>query len=181
MTPAHFYPWLKGLHVVFMVTWFAGLFYLPRLMIYITEAQAKPEPEKTILSRHLYTMARRLWYGITWPSAILTLGMGVALLVQQPSYLQMGFMHVKLTVVALLYAYHFSLQYLMNQLGKGIVRYSSQQLRIWNEVPTLFLIAIVFIIVVREGISIVWGIVGLLIVTFAILTGIKLYKKFRND
>src|SRR5690606_28936400 len=125
----------KAVHIIFVVTWFAVLFYLPRLMIYITEAQAKPEPEKTILSRHLYTMARRLWYGITWPSAILTLGMGVALLVQQPSYLQMGFMHVKLTVVALLYAYHFPLQYLMNQLGKGIVRYSSPQLRIWNEVP----------------------------------------------
>jgi putative membrane protein len=88
---------------------------------------------------------------------------------------------MKLAVVVLLYGYHFSLQYLMNRFKKGIVRYSSQQLRMWNEVPTLFLIAIVFIIVVRDGISIVWGIVGLLIVTLAILTGIKLYKKFRND
>jgi putative membrane protein len=73
--------YLKAVHIVFVVTWFAGLFYLPRLMIYITEAQAKPEPERSILSQHLYTMAGRLWYGITWPSAVLTLGMGVALLI----------------------------------------------------------------------------------------------------
>ncbi|MDV3308137.1 MAG: CopD family protein [Cyclobacteriaceae bacterium] len=173
--------YLKAVHIVFIVTWFAGLFYMPRLMVYITEARDKPEPEKTILSRQLYTMARRLWYGITWPSAILTLGMGAALLIQEPAYLKMGFMHVKLAIVVLLYGYHFSLQYLMNRFAKGIVSYSSQQLRAWNEVPTLFLIAIVFIIVVRDGISIAWGLAGLLIVTIFILAGIRLYKKFRDD
>lgn len=173
--------YLKAVHIVFIVTWFAGLFYLPRLMVYMAEAHTKPEPEKRILSRQLYAMARRLWYGITWPSAVLTLAMGVALLVQQPAYLKMGFMHLKLAVVVLLYGYHFSLQYLMNRFGKGIVRYSSQQLRAWNEVPTLFLIAIVFIIVVRNSISIAWGLAGLLVVTLAILAGIRLYKKFRDD
>lgn len=173
--------YFKAVHIVFVVTWFAGLFSLPRLMVHITEAQAKPEPEKSILSQHLYNMARRLWYGITWPSAILTLAMGVALLVQQPAYLEMGFMHLKLTLVLMLYGYHFSLQYLMNRFRKGIVRYSSQQLRAWNEVPTLFLIAIVFIIVVRDGLSVAWGLAGLLVVTLGILGGIRFYKKFRND
>ncbi|HEX7016906.1 MAG TPA: CopD family protein [Cyclobacteriaceae bacterium] len=173
--------YLKAVHIVFVVTWFAGLFYLPRLLVYITEAHAKPEPEKTVLSRQLYSMARRLWYGITWPSAVITLGMGVALLVDQPAYLKMDFMHLKLALVVLLYGYHFSLQHLMNRFGKGIVRYSSQQLRAWNEVPTLFLIAIVFIIVVRDKISVAWGLAGLVIVTLAILAGIRLYKKFRND
>ena len=173
--------YLKAIHIIFIVTWFAGLFYLPRLMVYITESQSKPDPERSILTSHLYNMARRLWYGITWPSAIITLGMGVALLVNQPAYLQMDFMHLKLTVVVLLYGYHFSLQYLMNRFRDGIVRYSSQQLRAWNEVPTLLLVAIVFIIVLRDSISVAWGLAGLLVLTLAILAGIRLYKKFRDD
>lgn len=173
--------YLKAVHIVFVVTWFAGLFYFPRLLIHITEAHHKPEPEKSILVKQLRLMARRLWYGITWPSAIVTLGMGISLLVTQPEWLQHGFMHVKLTLVILLYAYHMSLQYILNLLEKGIVKFSSQQLRIWNEVATLFLIAIVFIIVLKSALSMVWGLAGLIVVAFAILAGIKWYKKLRND
>lgn len=173
--------YLKAVHIVFVVTWFAGLFYFPRLLIYITESHLKAEPEKSILLKHFHPMARRLWYGITWPSAVVTLGVGTAMLVNQPEWLEQGFMHVKLTLVLLLYGYHLSLQYVLNRLEKGIVKFSSQQLRIWNEVATLFLIAIVFIIVLKNALSMVWGLVGLIIVTFAILMGIKWYKKFRDD
>src|ERR1035441_1745460 len=72
--------YLKATHIVFVVTWFAGLFYIPRLFIYHTEAQEKPEPEKTILSNQFKIMTKRLWYGITWPSMVLTyiLGFSVA-------------------------------------------------------------------------------------------------------
>ena len=80
----------------------------------------------------------------------------------------------------MLYAYHLSLQYIFDLLKKGIVKYSSQQLRLWNEVATLFLISIVFIIVLKDALSMVWGIAGLLVVTFFILAGIKLYKKYRH-
>jgi putative membrane protein len=125
-------------------------------------------------------MAKRLWYGIAWPSAMVTLGMGVALVIDQPEWLQYGFMHVKLTLVLMLYAYHFSLQYLVNQLKKGIVKFSSQQLRIWNEVATVFLIAIVFIIVLKDTLSMAWGLAGLLTVTLIIILGIRFYKKFRD-
>ena len=173
--------YLKAVHIVFVVTWFAGLFYFPRLLIHITESHYKPEPEKSVLLKQFYLMARRLWYGITWPSAVVTLCMGIAMLINQPEWLQQGFMHVKLTLVLLLYVYHLSLQYVLNRLEKGIVKFSSQQLRIWNEVATLFLIAIVFIIVLKNALSMVWGLVGLIIVALAILTGIKWYKKFRND
>jgi protoporphyrinogen IX oxidase len=172
--------YLKAIHIVFIVTWFAGLFYMPRLMVYITEAHTKNDPERTILLKQLNTMASRLWYGITWPSALLTLLMGAALLIDQPEWLQYGFMHIKLTLVLLLYGYHFSLHYLMNQMKKGIVKFSSQQLRIWNEVATLFLIAIVFLIVLKSALSMFWGVVGLLIVTLLILLGIRSYKKFRD-
>ena len=173
--------YLKAVHIIFVVTWFAGLFYFPRLLIHITESHDKPEPDKSILLKQFHLMARRLWYGITWPSAAITLCMGTAILIHQPEWLQQGFMHIKLTLVLFLYAYHGSLQYLLNRLEKGIVRFSSQQLRIWNEVATLFLIAIVFIIVLKNALSMIWGVAGLILVSIAILLGIKWYKKFRND
>jgi len=106
--------YLKAVHIIFIVTWFAGLFYMPRLFVYIVEAHSKGEPEKSILLKQLNLMASRLWYGITWPSAIVTLLMGAALILNQPSWLEQGFMHIKLTLVFFLYAYHFFLQYLFN-------------------------------------------------------------------
>jgi putative membrane protein len=174
------FPYLKAIHLVFVVTWFAGLFYMPRLLVYITEAYAKKEPERSILADQLKLMASRLWFGITWPSAILTLIMGVSLLVNQPGFLQTGYMHLKLTLVFFLYLYHFSLQYIFNRLKKGDVKYTSQQLRLWNEVPTLFLISIVFLIVVKEALSMVWGLIGLVGVIVLILSGIRIYKKLRK-
>ena len=127
-------------------------------------------------------MASRLfWYGITWPSAIITLGMGTAMIIHQPEWLQHSFMHIKLTLVFLLYGYHFLLQYLFNQFKKGMVRYSSQQMRLWNEVATLFLISIVFVIVLKNALSIVWGLAGPLVVTVLILAGMALYKSYRKN
>lgn len=153
---------------------------MPRLLIYITEANDKSEPEKSILTKQLMVMASRLWFGITWPSAVITLVMGTAMLINQPEWLTQGFMHIKLTLVFLLYLYHLSLHYIFNQLKNGISKYSSQQLRFWNEVSTLFLIAIVFLIVLKSALSMVWGIGGLLIVTLLIVMGIKFYKKRRD-
>lgn len=173
--------YLKAVHIVFIVTWFAGLFYMPRLFVYIIESHDKSEPERSILLKQLNMMASRLWYGITWPSAVITLGMGVALIINQPEWLQHGYMHIKLTLVLLLYLYHFSLHYLFNQLRNGVVRYSSQQLRVWNEVATLFLISIVFIIVLKSALSMVWGLAGLVIVTLLILGGMVVYKRMRKN
>jgi protoporphyrinogen IX oxidase len=173
--------YFKAIHIIFIVTWFAGLFYMPRLLIYLTEAQEKSEPDRSILRRQFKTMASRLWFGITWPSAVLTLIMGTAMLVNQPEWLSYGFMHIKLTLVFFLYLYHFSLQYIFNKLKNDVVRYSSQQLRIWNEVATLFLISIVFLIVLKDALSMLWGIAGLLLVTFFIMMGIRIYKKTRNE
>ncbi len=182
---AHFcnmtFLYLKAVHIIFIVTWFAGLFYMPRLFVYMLESHEKPEPEKTILLKQLSMMAGRLWYGITWPSAIITFALGTALIVHQPEWLQQGFMHIKLTLVFFLYAYHFSLQYVFNQLKKGVVRYSSPQMRLWNEVATLFLISIVFIIVLKNALSMIWGLVGLFGVTTLILTGMAVYKRYRKN
>ena len=172
--------YLKAIHIIFVVTWFAGLFYMPRLLVHIIEANEKPEPEKSILSKQLKKMASGLWFGITWPSAVITLIMGASMLMNQPVWLQYGFMHIKLTLVFFLYVYHFSLHYLFRQLKRDIVKFSSTQIRFWNEVTTLFLISIVFIIVLKSALSIVWGIAGLLVVTLLITIGIKIYKKYRK-
>ena len=154
---------------------------MPRLLIYMTEAHDKMEPEKSILLKNFKPMASRLWFGIAWPSAIVTLIMGTTMLINQPEWLSMGFMHIKLTLVFLLYLYHFSLHYIFNLLKNNKVNYTSQQLRMWNELATLFLISIVFIIVLKSALSMVWGVVGLFIVMVLIFIGIRLYKKIRNE
>ncbi|MEQ8583632.1 MAG: CopD family protein [Marinoscillum sp.] len=172
---------VKALHIIFIVTWFAGLFYIVRLFIYQTEAQLKPDPEKTILSDQLAIMARRLWLGITWPSAILTLVFGSWLLLLQPGWLQQPFMHIKLSFVFFLYLYHFACHYLYKKLQKGETKYTSNQLRIWNEVATLFLVAIVFLIVVKNQISWIWGTIGIFAFAVALMLAIKLYKRIREQ
>jgi len=172
--------YLKAVHIIFVVTWFAGLFYMPRLLVHMIEANEKTEPEKSILLKQLTKMASGLWYGITWPSAIATLIMGASLLVNQPVWLQNGFMQIKLTLVFFLYLFHISLQYLFRQQKRGVFKFSSTQMRLWNEIPTLFLISIVFLIVLQNALSIVWGIAGLLVVTFIIMMGVRIYKKYRD-
>lgn len=172
--------YLKAVHIIFVVTWFAGLFYIPRLFVYIIEAHDKPEPERSILIKQLNLMASRLWYAITWPSAIVTACMGALLLINTPAWLQFGFMHVKLSLVFLLFLYHFSLHRIFKQLQRGEVKYTTQQMRFWNEVSTLFLISIVFIIVLKDSLSMLWGLSGLLIVVALITIGIRLYKKYRK-
>jgi protoporphyrinogen IX oxidase len=172
--------YLKAIHIVFVVTWFAGLFYMPRLLVYLTESHDKAEPERSILIRQLSTMASRLWFGITWPSAIITLLMGTSLLINEPSWLHYGFMHIKLTLVFFLFLYHLSLHHVFKLLKQGIIKYSSQQLRLWNEVATLFLVSIVFLIVLKNTLSPLWGIAGLLVLAGAIMIGIRIYKSLRK-
>ena len=172
--------YLKAIHIIFIVAWFAGLFYMPRLLIYITEAHQKEEPEKSILTTQLVLMATRLWSIITWPAAIITLIMGAALIIHQPAWLTKGFMHIKLFLVALLYGYHLSLHVLFKQLRKGVSRYSSTQLRLWNEIATLLLVSIVFVIVLKNALSIAWSLAGLLAFMLLIGLAVKLYKGIRN-
>ena len=179
------YQYLKALHIIFVVTWFAGMFYMPRLFIYNTEANEKEEAIRNVLHQQFNVMIRRLWFGITWPSAILTLIFGLCvmfkggwnniLFTEQARWLL-----VKLGFVLLLYVYHFSLHRIYKQQAKGIFKYSSQQLRIWNEVATIFLVAIVMLATVKESISFVWGITGLICFVVLLMSAIKIYKAIRN-
>lgn len=174
------YGYLKALHIIFVVTWFAGLFYIVRLFIYHTEAEEKTDVERVILQKQYKLMEKRLWYGITWPSAILTLIMAVSLLFQSPELLKAGFMHVKLTFVFLLYVYHFLCGRIFKMLQKDRIRMSSTQLRIWNEVATIFLVAIVFIIVLKSALDWIYGLAGLLAFTVLLMSAIKIYKNIRS-
>lgn len=172
------FNYIKALHIIFIVTWFSGLFYIVRLFIYNTEAGEKEETEKNILRNQFSIMIRRLWMGITWPSAVLTLIFGSWML-----SMYNGIPHwlwLKLLFVAGLYLYHFSLEHIFRQQMKGIFRYSSSQLRIWNEVATVFLIAIVMLVVVKQGISLLWGLTGLILIVIILMSAIRIYKLIRK-
>jgi len=172
------YLYIKALHIIFIVTWFNGMFYIVRLFIYNTEAGEKDEPEKSILHRQFSIMIRRLWLGITWPSAVLTLILGVSVWSMLGS--TPGWLIIKLFFVAGLYLYHFSLHAIYKQQMKGVFNYSSQQLRIWNEVATIFLVAIVMLVVVKQNMSVVWGLTGLVSFVIILMSAIRIYKLVRT-
>ena len=172
------YPYVKALHIIFIVTWFSGMFYIVRLFIYNTEAAEKSEPEKTILQKQFAVMIRRLWLGITWPSAVLTLIFGSWLFYLYGFFPQWLF--IKLCFVLGLYLYHFSLQIIYKQQERGVFKYTSQQLRIWNEVATIFLVAIVMLVVVKQSLSWVWGLIGLILFVIVLMSAIKIYKLVRS-
>src|SRR5688572_21292211 len=173
------YFYIKALHIIFIVTWFSGLFYIVRLFIYNAEAAQKAELERSILHAQFNVMIKRLWYGITWPSAILTLIFGGwiwYLFYSLPEWLML-----KLVFVAGLYAYHLSLHILFRQQMRGEFKYTSQQLRLWNEVATIFLVAIVMLVVVKENLSFVWGLAGLLLFVILLMSAIRIYKLLRSN
>lgn len=173
-------PYIKALHIIFIITWFAGLFYIVRLFIYQREALDKPEPDRSILGNQLKLMSNRLWYIITWPSAIITLILGSLMVYQYPEMLKLPFMHIKLSFVLLLYIYHFLCHRLYRQLQNDVGKYSSTQLRIWNEIATLILISVVFIIVLKNELNWIKGTLGFMLVAIALMIGIKIYKRLRT-
>lgn len=175
-----FYLYLKSIHIIFVVTWFAGLFYMPRLFIYDVEARSKAEPEKSILIAQFRIMQKRLWFGITWPSMILTLLLG-SWIVSVADHIQWTdrWLMVKLGLVVGLVLYHLSLHYIFKQLGRDISRFSSNQLRIWNEFATLFLVAIVFLVELQNELDMLYGILGILGLIAVLMLAIKIYKNRR--
>ncbi|MFA0963088.1 CopD family protein [Roseivirga sp. BDSF3-8] len=177
------FRYLLALHIIFIVTWFAGLFYIVRLFVYQTEAYDKPEEARKVLLPQYKLMSKRLWYGITWPSAILTLVFGLSIVYTK--YLTYGitipaWLWVKFSLVFLLYAYHFACHYLFNRLMQDRPAMSAQKLRGWNEVATIFLISIVFLVKLQSSLSMLWGIIGLLVFTAVLMAAIKLYKRSRE-
>jgi putative membrane protein len=176
------YLYIKALHIIFVVTWFAGLFYTPRLFVYAAEANEKSEIEKNILLSHLLVWQKRLWFGITTPSAVLTFLLGGSLLSAYYPNLP-EWLWIKLLFVIFLYMYHIATQRILNQQQNRIFKYSSNQLRLWNEVPTLLLFAIVFQVILRDAFTFKGLISVLAGLIFLIYSGFSIYRHFRmiND
>lgn len=173
--------YIKALHIIFVVTWFSGMFYIVRLFIYNAEAEARPELEKNILHSQYNLMIKRLWLGITMPSAILTLIFGTWTMYAFGYFNYVpDWLWIKLAFVLGLYAYHFSLHVIYTQQLKGIFKYTSQQLRLWNEVATIFLVSIIMLVVVRQNLSWVWGLAGLVLFILLLMSAIRVYKMMRK-
>lgn len=175
-----YYNYIKSLHLIFVITWFAGLFYIPRLFVYQIEAFHKPSPEKEILGKQLKLMAKRLWTIITWPSAILAVFFAIWLLLLIPSWLEQSWMHVKLAFVVLLIIYHIKTHIFYKQLQQDIVKKSSNFMRLWNEGATFILFAVVFLVILKNAFNWVFGVVGILVLGVLLMLGFKLYKRIRN-
>lgn len=175
------YEYIKALHIIFIVTWFAGLFYIVRLFIYHREALDMPEEKRLVLIPQYEIMQRRLWYGITWPSAIVTLLFGGSMLSNWMPLSDHPWLIAKLCFLVGLYAYHFSCGYLYKRLKKTNFPYTSNQLRIYNEVATLFLFAIVFLVTVKDKMAWIYGILGIISLGIVLMIAIKLYRKLRES
>jgi putative membrane protein len=178
-----YYNYLKALHIIFVLTWFVGLFNIVRLFVYQIEASQKPSPEKEILGAQFKIMSYRLWYIITWPSAILASIFAFWMLLFTPmgnAWLQMPWMHVKLCFVFLLYLYHLKCQQIFSQLQRDEFKYTSNFMRLWNEGATIILFAIVFLVVLKNAVNWIYGVVGILAFSITLMLGFKFYKRIRE-
>tara|TARA_A100001011_G_C14320209_1_gene850191 strand:- start:7358 stop:7912 length:555 start_codon:yes stop_codon:yes gene_type:complete len=175
-----YYNYIKSLHLIFVVTWFAGLFYEPRLFVYHIEASKKSSPAKEILEKQLKIMSRRLWYIITWPSAILATIFAIWLLILMPQWLYESWMLIKIGFVLLLFAYHIKTHQIFLHLQRDEIKYSSNFMRIWNEGATLFLFAIVFLAILKSTIHWIFMVLGTLSLVVFLILAIQLYKRLKE-
>jgi putative membrane protein len=174
------YYWFKAFHLIGVVVWFAGLFYLVRLFVYHAEASEQPEPAQTILKNQYQIMEKRLYHIITTPGMVVTVAMAIALLTTEPEVIKDGWLHIKLAFVAALVVYHFYCGRIMRQLAAGKCNWSGQHFRALNEAPTVLLVAIVLLAVFKNNLPTdmtAWGIFGMIVV---MAVTIQLYAKKRK-
>jgi protoporphyrinogen IX oxidase len=169
----------KALHIIGVVTWFAGLFYVVRLFIYDVEARQRPESERAVLLPQLALMERRLWYGITWPAMLFTTAAALYLVLHHGRPLA-EWLLVKYALVALLVAYHLVCGRIFRGLRAGTSRWTSGGLRIWNEVATLLLVSIVLVAVLKEYALTIWLPLSMAGVAVLLGGGIAAYKRLRR-
>ncbi|WP_036903706.1 MULTISPECIES: protoporphyrinogen oxidase HemJ [Prochlorococcus] len=178
--PPEAYLWFKALHIIGVVVWFAGLFYLVRLFIYHTEAKELSPDIKEAFDKQYSLMELRLANIITTPGMILTVTMAAGLLYMQPAWLNQLWMQAKLLFVLALLLYHFFCYRIMNKLQKNDCGWSGKQLRVLNELPTLLLVSVVMLVVFKNNFptgAATWFIVALII--FMALS-IQFYARYRR-
>lgn len=174
------YNYLKALHIIFVVCWFAGLFYIVRLFVYYAEAQLKSEIEKQILSDQYRLMIHRLWYIITFPAAVLATLFGIWMLIEIPGWLQQPWMHIKLLFVLLLWLYHLKCHQFVRQIATDTLSKTSSFFRMWNEGATIILFSVVFLVVLKSAFNWIFGVVGIIVFSLLLMLGYKFYKRIRE-
>lgn len=172
----------KALHIVGFVSWFSGLFYMVRLLVYRAEAAERPEAERAVLLPQLELMSRRLWRIITVPAMVVTLTAGSVMVGMDWSlWMAQPWLHVKLGFVFLLVGYHHVVGRVHRVQREGTSTWTSRRLRILNEGATMLLVAIVFVAVFRNGISALWGMGGLLALGVTLMVALRLYERVRSS
>ncbi len=174
--------YIKALHIIFVITWFSGLFYIVRLFVYHAEARKRPETERDVLQKQYKIMERRLWYYIAWPSMILAVFFGIWLAVSMFSdtFSKAYWLLLKLGLVFGLVLYHLRCHTLYKALQNDTDSHSGTWFRLWNEVATLFLFAIVFLAVLKDTSNWLWGLGGLVIIAGLMMMVIRFYKRIRE-
>lgn len=173
------FVYLKALHLVFVVSWFAGLFYIVRLFIYHTESSDKPDVERQVLQDQFIIMEKRLWTIITWPAAILTTVFGYYMVYNLDLWTA-NFMIVKMVLTSLLWVYHIMNHRLYLKFQKNELTWTSMQLRLWNELAAMFLVAIIFVIVLRSAMNWIYGTIGFFVLGVVLMMAIRVYKQIRE-
>mgnify|MGYP003642867265 CR=1 FL=1 len=174
------YNYIKSLHLIFVITWFAGLFYVVRLFVYQIEAQKKEEPARNILSEQYKIMTKRLWYIITWPSMILAIVFAVWLLVLRPFWIADAWMQVKLGFVVALIFYHIKCHLIFKAHEKDLYTYSSNWMRVFNEGATVILFSVVFLVILKNAVNWIYGTLGIIVFAVLLMLGFKMYKRIRE-
>ena len=173
----------KCIHIIFVVSYFAGIFYMVRLFIYHTEALEKEEPERSILHKQFSFMEERLWNIITVPALILMVLSGIYMFyAMQWVYFTQGWMHVKLLFIVFLFVYHYYSWRLMKRLQAGQTTLTSVQLRMLNEVATIILFVVVFAVVLRGVFIAYWyaSLLAFIAMGVLIMLVVKLVNKGKN-
>jgi protoporphyrinogen IX oxidase len=174
------YLWFKSFHIVAFVSWFAGLFYLPRLFVYHAEANEQPETVRDILRKQYVIMEKRLYSIIMTPAMLVTIAMAVGMLVNAPDLLKETWLHVKMALVFVLIGYHHFCKRIMKKLEAGETPLTAQQFRWMNEFPTFFLVVIVMLAIFKNNIptNATGYVVVLMALAFA--ASIQLYARKRR-
>ena len=170
-----YYLYLKVFHIIGVIVWFAGLFYLGRLYVYHREADDRPEPERTTLKSQFSLMERRLYYGIVWPGLCISFVFVIALIIASGLA---GWLHAKLAFAAVLVVYHLWCGHLRKLLLNENCSWNGTKFRLFNEIPTLLLFSIVFIVVFKSAIS--WNALLLILAGLILVIGGAVHLRARR-
>ncbi len=175
------YFWFKAFHIVGMVAWFAGMFYLPRLFVYHAEAYEQSEPAQSILKNQYQIMEKRLYSIIMTPAMLVTIAMAIAIIYTEPDVIKETWLHIKIALVLVLLAFHHVCGRIIKKLAADECKITGQQFRWFNEFPTVFFVIVVMLAVFKDNIplDLTTGLILAMIVAFA--ASIQLYAKKRRQ